>query len=72
MRAPEPPVETITLSDYRTRHAQYKRDTDLQEVHRQHPMICIWDDGEITNNAWLDGAAQPHRRRRRCLARRAW
>jgi alkaline phosphatase D len=56
VRAPEPPVETITLSDYRTRHAQYKRDTDLQEVHRQHPMICIWDDGEITNNAWRDGA----------------
>jgi len=57
VRAPEPPVETITLSDYRTRHAQYKRDADLQEVHRQHPMICIWDDGEITNDAWRDGAA---------------
>ena len=56
VRAPEPPVEPITLSDYRKRHAQYKRDTDLQEVHRQHPMICIWDDGEISNNAWRDGA----------------
>jgi alkaline phosphatase D len=57
VRVPEPPAETITLSDYRTRHAQYKRDADLQEVHRQHPMICIWDDGEITNDAWRDGAA---------------
>jgi alkaline phosphatase D len=57
LRTPEPPAETITLSDYRTRHAQYKRDTDLQEVHRQHPMICVWDDGEITNDAWRDGAA---------------
>jgi alkaline phosphatase D len=56
LRMPEPPAETITLSDYRTRHAQYKRDADLQEVHRQHPMICVWDDGEITNNAWRDGA----------------
>ena len=56
LRVPEPPGETITLSDYRTRHAQYKRDVDLQEVHRQHPMICVWDDGEITNNAWRDGA----------------
>lgn len=56
LRVPEPPVETLTLSDYRTRHAQYKRDADLQEVHRQHPMICIWDDGEFTNNAWRDGA----------------
>jgi alkaline phosphatase D len=57
VRVPEPPVETVTLSEYRTRHAQYKRDADLQEVHRQHPMICIWDDGEITNDAWRDGAA---------------
>ena len=57
LRTPEPPAETITLSDYRTRHAQYKRDADLQEAHRQHPMICVWDDGEITNDAWRDGAA---------------
>jgi alkaline phosphatase D len=56
LRTPEPPAETLTLSDYRARHAQYKRDADLQEVHRQHPMICIWDDGEITNDAWRDGA----------------
>jgi alkaline phosphatase D len=46
----------ITLSDYRTRHAQYKRDADSQQVHRQHPMICIWDDHEITNDSWRDGA----------------
>ncbi len=51
LRTPEPLAETITLSDYRTRHTQYKRDADLQEAHRQHPMICIWDDGEITNDA---------------------
>jgi alkaline phosphatase D len=57
LRTPEPPGETITLSDYRARHAQYKRDTDLQALHRQHPTICIWDDGEITNDAWRDGAA---------------
>ena len=56
LRAPEPPNEMGTLSDYRTRHAQYKRDVDSQEVHRQHPMICIWDDHEITNDSWIDGA----------------
>jgi len=55
-RAYEPPVETVTLSDYRTRHAQYKRDADLQEVHRQHPMIAIWDDHEVANNSHVDGA----------------
>ena len=55
-RVPEPPYEMLTVSDYRTRHAQYKRDPDAQEVHRQHPMICIWDDHEIANDAWQDGA----------------
>ncbi len=56
VRTPEPPVETVTLSDYRTRHAQYKRDADSQEMHRQHPLIAIWDDHEVTNDGWRDGA----------------
>jgi alkaline phosphatase D len=55
-RAIEPPREATTLADYRTRHAQYKRDPDLQEVHRQHPFICIWDDHETADNSWRDGA----------------
>ena len=55
-RTPEPAHEMVTLGDYRTRHAQYKRDADSQAVHRQHPMICIWDDHEITNDAWMNGA----------------
>ncbi len=52
----EPPREATTLADYRTRHAQYKRDPDLQAVHRQHPFICVWDDHESANNSWKDGA----------------
>jgi alkaline phosphatase D len=56
VRRPEPAREMVTLADYRGRHAQYKRDADLQEAHRQHPFICIWDDHEITNDAWRDGA----------------
>ena len=55
-RVPQPNKEITTLSDYRTRHAQYKSDPDLQEVHRLHPFVCIWDDHEITNNAYTDGA----------------
>jgi alkaline phosphatase D len=51
-----PASEIITLADYRARHAQYKGDADLQEVHRQLPMIAIWDDHETANNAWKDGA----------------
>jgi alkaline phosphatase D len=56
LRSYEPPTETITLADYRARHAQYKRDADLQEVHRQHAMVAIWDDHEVANDAWAGGA----------------
>jgi alkaline phosphatase D len=53
---PRPPREIIALADYRMRYAQYRSDPDLQEVHRQHPFIVVWDDHEIANNAWRDGA----------------
>jgi alkaline phosphatase D len=56
LRTPEPPTEMLTLADYRMRHAQYKRDPDSQAVHRQHPFVAIWDDHEITNDSWKDGA----------------
>jgi alkaline phosphatase D len=55
-RVPQPDREIVSLADYRTRHAQYKRDPDLQEVHRQHPFVVVWDDHELANNAWRDGA----------------
>jgi alkaline phosphatase D len=55
-RPVEPARETISLLDYRTRHAHYKRDPHLQEVHRQHPFMCVWDDHESANNSWKDGA----------------
>ncbi|MCA6078643.1 alkaline phosphatase D family protein [Fulvivirga sedimenti] len=55
-RIHEPPYEIITLADYRMRYGQYRRDPDLQEVHKNHPFISIWDDHEIANNAYMDGA----------------
>ncbi|MDX2178476.1 MAG: alkaline phosphatase D family protein [Bryobacteraceae bacterium] len=55
-RAPIPNKETVTLTDYRQRYAQYRTDPDLQEVHRQHPFIVVWDDHESANNAWKGGA----------------
>ncbi|MDB5969136.1 MAG: hypothetical protein JWQ90_1586 [Hydrocarboniphaga sp.] len=56
VRPHEPAYEILTLSDYRMRYAQYRRDEDLLELHRQHPMIWVWDDHEVCNNAWRDGA----------------
>ncbi|MGM0576509.1 MAG: alkaline phosphatase D family protein [Myxococcota bacterium] len=57
VRAHDPPHELRVLADYRRRYSQYRRDPDLQEAHRQHPFIPVWDDHESSNNAWEDGAA---------------
>ncbi len=54
-RAHEPAHELLTFEDYRTRHKQYKTDPDLNEAHRQHPFITVWDDHEICNDSWKDG-----------------
>jgi alkaline phosphatase D len=51
-----PASEIVTLTDYRTRHAQYKSDTDLQALHAAAPMIAVWDDHEIANDTWAAGA----------------
>lgn len=51
-----PAHELITLEDYRTRYALYRADPDLQAAHAAHPWITIWDDHEISNNAYADGA----------------
>ncbi len=55
-RIPEPPKETVTLEDYRLRHAQYKSDPDLQAAHGAFPWFCTWDDHESTNDANATGA----------------
>ncbi|MFT3996833.1 MAG: alkaline phosphatase D family protein [Asticcacaulis sp.] len=62
-RIPEPPHEIVTLADYRTRHAQYKADTDLQAAHARAAWICVFDDHEICNDPWMAGAEnhQPDR-----------
>ena len=52
-----PAYEILTLDDYRQRYAQYRSDQMLQEAHRQHPFIVVWDDHESANNSFKDGAA---------------
>jgi alkaline phosphatase D len=56
VRPYDPPHEIKTLEDYRRRYAHYRRDPDLQEAHRQHPFITVWDDHEFTNDAFVGGA----------------
>lgn len=55
-RTSSPTNELLSLSDYRSRHAQYKRDPDSKNLHALRPFICIWDDHEIANDTYKDGA----------------
>ncbi|MDJ0278717.1 alkaline phosphatase D family protein [Sphingomonas sp. 2R-10] len=55
-RLPEPRHEIVTLADYRMRHAQTKRDPAMQAAHARAAFICVWDDHESANDAWVGGA----------------
>lgn len=48
--------ELYSLTDYRRRYALYRSDADLQAMHAAAPCIAVWDDHEVANDAWRDGA----------------
>ena len=52
----DPPTEIVTLDGYRRRYAQYRRDPDLRELHRQFAMIHVWDDHEFADDPYVGGA----------------
>ena len=60
--------ETVTLANYRQRHAQYKTDLDLQAAHAVAPWAVVFDDHEVENN-WADEV--PEQPDPNFLARRA-
>lgn len=51
-----PDHEAVTLAQYRERFAAYRNDPDLQRLHQLYPVIAMWDDHEVANDAWKDGA----------------
>lgn len=51
-----PEHEILTLTDYRDRYRHYRLDSSLQQLHQNFPMINIWDDHEIANDAYKTGA----------------
>ena len=76
-REPSKGTECITLDDYRKRYAQYRQDEDLQALHAALSMIAIWDDHELANDAWKEGAENHHNSEgsfndRRAAAAAAW
>jgi alkaline phosphatase D len=51
-----PAKELLTIQDYRSRYAQYRLDEQLQKVHQNTPFISVWDDHEIANDTYTEGA----------------
>lgn len=56
VRNHEPAHEILDLADYRIRYGTYRTDADLQAAHGACPWVVVWDDHEVANNAWRDGA----------------
>ncbi|KAH0436334.1 alkaline phosphatase [Colletotrichum camelliae] len=57
-RIPLPDRQIYTLYDYRKRLATYRTDLDLLASHQQFPWIPVWDDHEVSDNTWRDGASE--------------
>jgi alkaline phosphatase D len=55
-RITSPANDIVTMNDYRTRHALYKSDLNLQASHAKMPWITVWDDHEFANNGYVNGA----------------
>lgn len=51
-----PATEILSIADYRMRYSSYRLDDDLQRLHQQFPFIIVYDDHELANDAWKNGA----------------
>jgi alkaline phosphatase D len=63
-------TETMTLEQYRLRHALYKTDENLQAAHATAPWLVTWDDHEVENN-YADEISENHVPPQYFLKRRA-
>ncbi|KAF2493175.1 phosphodiesterase/alkaline phosphatase D precursor [Lophium mytilinum] len=57
-RVPLPDKQIYSLYDYRKRIATYRTDLDLVASHQQFPWIPVWDDHEVSDNTYRDGASE--------------
>lgn len=63
----DPPYDCQTVDDYRRRYRQHRGRPALQRLHAEVPVLAVWDDHEVVDNAPDD----PHGERRRA-GQRAW
>ncbi|MGP4114705.1 alkaline phosphatase D family protein [Streptomyces sp. 4N509B] len=61
---------TVTLEQYRLRHALYRTDPDLLHAHQAIPWILSWDDHEVSND--YESWATPDPDRRAAAYRAYW
>jgi len=57
LRSHDGVAEPLTLDEYRSRHALYRSDPDLQAAHAAFPWVVTLDDHEVDNN-WADDIPQ--------------
>ena len=56
VRNHKPAHEIVSLADYRLRYGTYRTDKDLQDAHAACPWVVTWDDHEVANDSWAEGA----------------
>ncbi|CAE7517823.1 pld [Symbiodinium pilosum] len=56
----QPSKDVVTLQEYRQRHAHYRLDPHLQKLAASAPMIAVWDDHEVANDDFKEGAENHH------------
>lgn len=69
--APNNDTELYSLDDYRRRYALYRTDEGLLALHQNKPFIVVWDDHEIANDTYKDGAENHQPEEGDFVARRA-
>jgi alkaline phosphatase D len=60
-----------TLADYRYLYRTYRSDARLQAIHRQWPMVAIWDDHEFSDDCWQDHQTYTNENLQQTARRRA-
>jgi alkaline phosphatase D len=63
----DPPHDCETLGDYRRRYRQHRGHPAVQRLHAAVPVLAVWDDHEVTDDAPGDPTGQ-----RRAAGQRAW
>lgn len=63
----DPAHDCVTLDDYRRRYRQHRSHPALQRLHAVVPMLAVWDDHEVADNAPDDPSGE-----RRRAGQRAW